>query len=64
MLVLLTQYFDTLREIGTRNATRTLFLASNRGAANNLIGRYWQGYEAGEIDTVVSLSRAGSRMKA
>ena len=32
-LVLLTQYFDTLRDIGTRGGTNTLFLPNNPGAA-------------------------------
>ena len=35
-LVLLTQYFDTLRDIGTRGGTNTLFLPNNPGAANEL----------------------------
>ena len=32
-LVLLTQYFDTLRDIGARGGTNTLFLPNNPGAA-------------------------------
>lgn len=35
-LVLLTQYFDTLRDIGTRGGTNTLFLPNTPGAANDL----------------------------
>lgn len=35
-LVLLTQYFDTLRDIGTRGGTNTLFLPNNPGAASEL----------------------------
>jgi hypothetical protein len=35
-LVLLTQYFDTLRDIGTRGGTNTLFLPNNPGAASDL----------------------------
>jgi regulator of protease activity HflC (stomatin/prohibitin superfamily) len=34
-LVLLTQYFDTLRDIGTRGGTNTLFLPNNPGASND-----------------------------
>ncbi len=34
-LVLLTQYFDTLRDIGTRGGTNTVFLPNNPGAAND-----------------------------
>src|ERR1700760_2623652 len=36
-LVLLTQYFDTLRDIGTRGGTNTLFLPNNPGAANDFL---------------------------
>src|SRR5882757_10009977 len=36
-LVLLTQYFDTLRDIGTRGGTNTLFLPNNPGAANDFM---------------------------
>lgn len=34
-LVLLTQYFDTLRDVGTRGGTNTLFLPNSPGAAND-----------------------------
>ena len=36
-LVLLTQYFDTLKDIGTRSGANTLFLPSNPGAANDFL---------------------------
>ena len=36
-LVLLTQYFDTLKDIGTRSGTSTLFLPNNPGAANDFM---------------------------
>jgi regulator of protease activity HflC (stomatin/prohibitin superfamily) len=36
-LVLLTQYFDTLKEIGTKPGTATLFLPNNPGAANDFM---------------------------
>ena len=36
-LVLLTQYFDTLKDVGTRAGTNTLFLPSNPGAANDFL---------------------------
>ena len=36
-LVLLTQYFDTLRDVGTRGGTNTLFLPNNPGAANDFM---------------------------
>jgi regulator of protease activity HflC (stomatin/prohibitin superfamily) len=34
-LVLLTQYFDTLRDIGTKGGCSTIFLPNNPGAAND-----------------------------
>lgn len=34
-LVLLTQYFDTLRDVGTRSGSSTIFLPNNPGAAND-----------------------------
>jgi hypothetical protein len=36
-LVLLTQYFDTLKDIGTKAGTNTLFLPNNPGAANDFL---------------------------
>ncbi|MCU1319178.1 MAG: band 7 protein, partial [Edaphobacter sp.] len=36
-LVLLTQYFDTLKDIGTKAGTHTLFLPNNPGAANDFL---------------------------
>ena len=36
-LVLLTQYFDTLKDIGMRGGTNTLFLPNNPGAANEFL---------------------------
>jgi len=36
-LVLLTQYFDTLKEIGTKPGATTLFLPNNPGAANDFM---------------------------
>jgi len=36
-LVLLTQYFDTLKDVGTRAGTNTLFLPSNPGAASDFL---------------------------
>ncbi len=34
-LVLLTQYFDTMRDIGTKGGSSTIFLPNNPGAAND-----------------------------
>lgn len=36
-LVLLTQYFDTLKDIGTKSGTSTLFLPNNPGAAQDFL---------------------------
>jgi regulator of protease activity HflC (stomatin/prohibitin superfamily) len=36
-LVLLTQYFDTLKDIGTRAGNNTIFLPNNPGAANDFM---------------------------
>src|SRR5665213_3179618 len=36
-LVLLTQYFDTLRDIGTRSGSNTIFLPNSPGAANDFM---------------------------
>ena len=36
-LVLLTQYFDTLKDIGTKGGTNTIFLPNNPGAANDFM---------------------------
>jgi regulator of protease activity HflC (stomatin/prohibitin superfamily) len=36
-LVLLTQYFDTLKDIGTKSGNSTIFLPNNPGAANDFM---------------------------
>jgi len=36
-LVLLTQYFDTLRDVGTRGGSNTIFLPNNPGAPNDFM---------------------------
>jgi regulator of protease activity HflC (stomatin/prohibitin superfamily) len=36
-LVLLTQYFDTLKDIGTKSGNNTVFLPNNPGAANDFM---------------------------
>ncbi len=46
-LVLLTQYFDTLRDIGTRGGTNTLFLANSPGAAQDLMTQVLAGLRGG-----------------
>jgi regulator of protease activity HflC (stomatin/prohibitin superfamily) len=47
-LVLLTQYFDTLRDIGARGGTNTLFLPNNPGAANDFMAQILAGIRGGK----------------
>jgi regulator of protease activity HflC (stomatin/prohibitin superfamily) len=46
-LVLLTQYFDTLRDVGTRGGTNTLFLPNNPGAAADFQTQILAGLRSG-----------------
>jgi regulator of protease activity HflC (stomatin/prohibitin superfamily) len=46
-LVLLTQYFDTLRDIGTRGGTNTLFLPNSPGAAGDFQTQILAGLRGG-----------------
>ena len=48
-LVLLTQYFDTLRDIGTRGGTNTLFLPNSPGAAQDLMTQVLAGLRGGSV---------------
>jgi regulator of protease activity HflC (stomatin/prohibitin superfamily) len=48
-LVLLTQYFDTLRDIGTRGGTNTLFLPNSPGSANDFMGQIVAGIRGGQV---------------
>ena len=58
-LVLLTQYFDTLRDIGTRGGTNTLFLPNNPGASNDFQTQILAGLRGGRIpDPGVNPARA------
>jgi regulator of protease activity HflC (stomatin/prohibitin superfamily) len=52
-LVLLTQYFDTLRDVGTRGGTNTLFLPNNPGAANDFQTQILAGLRGGRTPAVV-----------
>jgi regulator of protease activity HflC (stomatin/prohibitin superfamily) len=47
-LVLLTQYFDTLRDIGTRGGTNTIFLPNNPGASNDFQTQILAGLRGGK----------------
>jgi regulator of protease activity HflC (stomatin/prohibitin superfamily) len=49
-LVLLTQYFDTLKDVGTRAGTNTLFLPSNPGAASDFLTQILAGLRGGSAN--------------
>ena len=51
-LVLLTQYFDTLRDIGTRGGTNTIFLPNNPGAAADFQTQIIAGLRGGAAPVV------------
>jgi regulator of protease activity HflC (stomatin/prohibitin superfamily) len=58
-LVLLTQYFDTLRDIGTRGGTNTLFLPNSPGAASEFQTQILAGLRGGKIpDAGIDAPRA------
>ena len=46
-LVLLTQYFDTLKEIGVKSGNSTIFLPNNPGAANEFLTQIVAGLRGG-----------------
>ena len=46
-LVLVTQYFDTLKDVGTRSGATTLFLPSNPGAVNDFMTQILAGLRGG-----------------
>ncbi len=50
-LVLLTQYFDTLRDIGTRGGTNTLFLPNSPGAAGDFQQQILAGLRGSQLPT-------------
>ena len=45
-MVLLTQYFDTLRDIGTAGRSNTILLPNNPGAVNDLLTQIMAGFQA------------------
>lgn len=51
-LVLLTQYFDTLRDIGTRGGTNTLFLPNSPGAAGDFQQQILAGLRGSQLPTL------------
>jgi len=46
-MVLLTQYFDTLRDIGTTGRSNTILLPNNPGVVNDLLTQILAGFTAG-----------------
>jgi regulator of protease activity HflC (stomatin/prohibitin superfamily) len=46
-MVLLTQYFDTLRDIGTTGRSNTILLPNNPGVVNDLLTQILAGFSAG-----------------
>jgi regulator of protease activity HflC (stomatin/prohibitin superfamily) len=46
-LVMLTQYFDTMRDIGTKGGSSTIFMPNNPGAANDFQAQILAGLKAG-----------------
>ncbi len=59
-LVLLTQYFDTLRDIGTRGGTNTLFLPNSPGAAGDFQQQILAGLRGSELPRPDANSRSHS----
>src|SRR5271170_3762696 len=55
-LVLLTQYFDTLRDIGTKGSSSTIFLPNNPGAANDFLIQILAGLRGNKASNTPSLS--------
>lgn len=53
-LVLLTQYFDTLRDIGTKGGSSTIFLPNNPGAANDFQTQILAGLKAGGLGNITN----------
>ncbi len=56
-LVLLTQYFDTLRDIGTKGGSSTIFLPNNPGAANDFQTQILAGLKGSMMGNSSLLSR-------
>ncbi len=57
-LVLLTQYFDTMRDIGTKGGSSTIFLPNNPGAANDFQAQILAGLRAGARDAAPAVAAA------
>jgi regulator of protease activity HflC (stomatin/prohibitin superfamily) len=57
-LVLLTQYFDTLRDIGTKGGSSTIFLPNNPGAANDFQTQILAGLKGSMMGNITNSSLA------
>jgi regulator of protease activity HflC (stomatin/prohibitin superfamily) len=57
-LVLLTQYFDTIKDVGTRGGNNTLFLPSNPGAANDFLTQILAGLRGGNANAPAAALRS------
>jgi regulator of protease activity HflC (stomatin/prohibitin superfamily) len=55
-LVLLTQYFDTLRDIGTKGGSSTIFLPNNPGAANDFQTQILAGLKGSMMGNITNSS--------
>jgi len=53
-LVLLTQYFDTLRDIGTKGGSSTIFLPNNPGAANDFQTQILAGLKGSMVGNTIN----------
>lgn len=53
-LVLVTQYFDTMKEIGSHSGTSTLFFPSQPGAANDMLTQITAGFKTSQIAKAAS----------
>ncbi|WP_263417021.1 SPFH domain-containing protein [Terriglobus albidus] len=62
-LVLVTQYFDTLKDIGLRSGTNTLFLPNNPGAANDFLQQIVAGLRAGRTPDISGATNAAQPTK-
>lgn len=62
-LVLLTQYFDTLKDIGMRAGSNTIFLPNNPGAANDFQQQILAGLRAGMSGRMETASGPAQRQQ-
>ena len=46
-LVLVTQYFDTMKDIGVQSRAKTIFVPNNPGALSDITGEIRSGFRSG-----------------